>query len=50
MPQVGFEQMIPVFERTKTFHALEHAAAVTGIKEKLEITDISIIITSSHNK
>jgi hypothetical protein len=28
MPQVGFEPMIPVFERAKTFYALEHVATV----------------------
>jgi hypothetical protein len=28
MPGVGFEPTIPVFERAKTFHALESAAAV----------------------
>jgi hypothetical protein len=26
MPQVGFEPMIPVFERAKTFRALDFAA------------------------
>jgi hypothetical protein len=26
----GFEPMIPVFERTKTVHALDHAATVIG--------------------
>jgi hypothetical protein len=28
MPQVGFEPMIPVLERTKTVHALDRAATV----------------------
>jgi hypothetical protein len=28
MPQVRFEPMIPVFERTKTVHALDGMAAV----------------------
>jgi hypothetical protein len=30
MPQVGFEHMIPVFERANTVHALDHAATVIG--------------------
>jgi hypothetical protein len=30
MPRVGFESTIPVFERAKTFHALDRAAAVIG--------------------
>jgi hypothetical protein len=30
MPRVGFEHMIPVFEREKTFHALDRAATVIG--------------------
>jgi hypothetical protein len=30
MPQVGFELMIPVFERAKTVHALDRAASVIG--------------------
>jgi hypothetical protein len=28
MPRVGFESMIPVFQREKTVHALDHAAIV----------------------
>jgi hypothetical protein len=31
MPQVGFEPMIPVFERAKTVHALDRAATMIGI-------------------
>jgi hypothetical protein len=31
MPQVGFEPTIPVFERAKTIHALDRAAAVMGL-------------------
>jgi hypothetical protein len=31
MPRVGFEPTIPVFERTKTVHALDRAATVMGI-------------------
>jgi hypothetical protein len=30
MPRVGFEPMIPVFERSKTVHALDRAATVIG--------------------
>jgi hypothetical protein len=32
MSLVGFEPTIPVFERAKTFHALDRAATVTGGK------------------
>jgi hypothetical protein len=30
MPQVGFELTIPVFERTKVVHTLDHSATVSG--------------------
>jgi hypothetical protein len=30
MPPVGFEPTTPVFERAKTFHALDGAATVIG--------------------
>jgi hypothetical protein len=30
MPQVGFEPTIPVFERAKTFHALDYLTTVIG--------------------
>jgi hypothetical protein len=30
MPQVGFEPVIPEFERAKTAHALDGAATVIG--------------------
>jgi hypothetical protein len=30
MPRVGFESMIPAFERTKTVHALDPATTVVG--------------------
>jgi hypothetical protein len=36
MPQVGFEPTIPVFERTNTVHALDRAASVIGILEKVQ--------------
>jgi hypothetical protein len=32
MPQVGFKPTIPMFERAKTIHALEHAATVIGFE------------------
>jgi hypothetical protein len=31
MPKVGFKPTIPVFERAKTVHALDHPATVIGI-------------------
>jgi hypothetical protein len=31
MSQVGFEPMYPVFERAKTFHALDRAGTVIGV-------------------
>jgi hypothetical protein len=31
MPRLGFEPTIPVFERAKTFYALDRAAAVIGM-------------------
>jgi hypothetical protein len=31
MLQVGFQLMIPVFERAKTFHALDRPATVIGL-------------------
>jgi hypothetical protein len=30
MPRVGFEPMIPLFELSKTFHALDREATVVG--------------------
>jgi hypothetical protein len=30
MTQVGFESMIPVYQRAKTVHALDRAATVIG--------------------
>jgi hypothetical protein len=30
MPQVGFERMVPVFQRTKTAHALDRVATEIG--------------------
>jgi hypothetical protein len=40
MPQVGLEPKIPVFEREKAFHALDHVATVIGIWA-LYITNIN---------
>jgi hypothetical protein len=34
MPRVGFELMIPVFERAKTVQALDLAATVIGGSER----------------
>jgi hypothetical protein len=35
MPLVGFELMTPVFQQTKTIHALYHAATVISLHPKL---------------
>jgi hypothetical protein len=43
MPQVCFEPTIPVFERTKTVHALDRAAIVIGFSDKLVEKKISIL-------
>jgi hypothetical protein len=40
MPRVGFETTLPVFERTKTVHALDFEATVIGT----EITHLPINI------
>jgi hypothetical protein len=34
MPQVGFEPTIPVFERSKTVHALDLTAIVIDFNDK----------------
>jgi hypothetical protein len=34
MSRVGFEPTIPVFDRAKTFHALDHAVTVISIKNR----------------
>jgi hypothetical protein len=36
MPLVGFEPAIPVFERAKTFHALDHTAIGIGLRPYYE--------------
>jgi hypothetical protein len=33
MPSVGFEPTIPVFQRVKKVHALDHPATVIGAKD-----------------
>jgi hypothetical protein len=35
MPRVGFEPTIPVFEREKTFHAVDCAATVIGTERDM---------------
>jgi hypothetical protein len=49
MPWVGFEPMIPVFERAKTFHVLDRMAPVIGIN-LYRVTQIvtCIIIQNSY--
>jgi hypothetical protein len=46
MPRVGFEPTNPVFERAKTVHALDRAAAVIGrsLRYLVRIKDKSIDI------
>jgi hypothetical protein len=38
MPCVGFESMIPAFERAKTVHALDRATAVIDLTEMIRAT------------
>jgi hypothetical protein len=46
MLRLGFELMTPVFERAKTVHALDRAAAVIGqvFGIKLYITPVGIFV------
>jgi hypothetical protein len=37
MPLAGFEPMIPVFDRAKTFHALDRAATETGTSDPIHL-------------
>jgi formylmethanofuran dehydrogenase subunit E len=37
MPRVGFEPTIPVFERAKTFHALDCAATAIGYQHNTSL-------------
>jgi hypothetical protein len=43
MPQEKFEPMIPVSERTKTFHALDHVATVVGSLTLSELNFLLVI-------
>jgi hypothetical protein len=40
MPLVRFEPTIPVFQRTKTLHALDSAATVLGTNECMYLNEI----------
>jgi hypothetical protein len=42
MSRVGFEPTIPVFERTKTVHALDRAAAVIGLRRMQQLEYVSV--------
>jgi hypothetical protein len=42
MPRVGFELMIPAFERAKTVHALDRASTVIGMLQALLTLFLSI--------
>jgi hypothetical protein len=42
MPRVGFEPTIPVFQRTKTLHALDSAATVIDTKECMYVNEIML--------
>jgi hypothetical protein len=44
MPRVGFENTIPVFERTKTVHALDCAASVIGEASNTFLNFFPVII------
>jgi hypothetical protein len=44
MPRVGFEPTIPVFERTKTVHALDRAATVIGRPQTLPAGNSVVLI------
>jgi hypothetical protein len=46
MPCVGFEPTIPAFERAKTVHALDRAAAVIGNA----IYNAAAVITAMNNR
>jgi hypothetical protein len=48
MSQVGFEITIPVFERSKTVHALDRAATVTGMLVKSSTRHYNPKILGSH--
>jgi hypothetical protein len=48
MPRVGFEPTIPVFERAKTVHVLDRAAAVIGDSplSLLKKTEVELTLSS----
>jgi cobalamin synthase len=46
MPQLGFETTIPVFERSKTVHALDRAATVVGTVG-VTLGNFVVILTTS---
>jgi hypothetical protein len=48
MPLVGFEPMTPVFERAKTVHVLDCAAAVIGNAPFLLMIKTSTISRNKH--
>jgi hypothetical protein len=45
MPRVGFKPTIPVFERAKTFHALDRAATVIGNHKSNGINSIRLYLS-----
>jgi hypothetical protein len=47
MPSVGFEPMIPASERAKTVHALDRAATVTGISQKVGLLMLKFMSETS---
>jgi hypothetical protein len=47
MPQVGFEQMIPVLEREKTVHALDRAVTVIGISSSILSNSVLLVLYTS---
>jgi hypothetical protein len=46
MPRLGFELTIPVLERAKTVHALDHAAAVSGFRYNAQRINIFVVYMS----
>jgi hypothetical protein len=52
MPRVGFEATIPVFERTKTFHALDHAVTVIEIflYTSVELLSVTPVVSDTRKK
>jgi hypothetical protein len=44
MPRMEFEPTIPVFDRARTFHALDHAAIMVDIESIQIINMLQIII------